>query len=72
MVLTMNFIFVFTNRNMKELIEFLDLRDVTSYKSYMKKDDDMIPSGFKIQTVDDMYYFCARNCNEKWSWMVSI
>lgn len=68
----MNFIFVFTNRNMKELIEFLDLRDVTSYKSYMKKDDDMIPSGFKIQTVDDMYYFCARNCNEKWSWMVSI
>lgn len=32
----------------------------------------MIPPGFKIRSADDMYYFCAKNCNEKWSWLVSL
>lgn len=32
----------------------------------------MIPPGFKIRTADDMYYFCAKNCNEKWSWLVTL
>lgn len=68
----MNFLFVFTNRTMKEVTDFIDLRDVLSYKSYLRKDDDMIPAGFKLTTLEDMHYFCARNCNEKWSWMVTI
>lgn len=72
MVLTMNFVLVFTNKNQKELTEFIDLRDVKAYKSYVRKDDEMIPAGFKLNTHDDMYYFCARNSNEKWSWLVSI
>jgi len=72
MVLTTNFILVFTNKNCKELTEYIDLRDVKSYKSYVRKDDEMIPAGFKIRTLEDMYYFCARNCNEKWTWMVSL
>lgn len=32
----------------------------------------MIPAGFKIRTAEDMYYLCAKNCNEKWSWIVSF
>lgn len=32
----------------------------------------MIPAGFKIRTLEDMVYFCARNCNEKWTWLVSL
>jgi hypothetical protein len=32
----------------------------------------MIPAGFKIRTQEEMYYFCSRNCNEKWSWLVSF
>ncbi len=32
----------------------------------------MIPAGFKIRTLEDMFYFCARNCNEKWTWIVSL
>ena len=32
----------------------------------------MIPAGFKIRTLEDMFYFCARNCNEKWTWLVSL
>lgn len=63
MVLTTNYILVFTNKSCKELTEYVDLRDVKSYKSYVRKDDEMIPSGFKIRTLEDMYYFCARNCN---------
>ena len=32
----------------------------------------MVPSGFKISTPNDDYYFSSKNCNEKWSWLVSI
>lgn len=32
----------------------------------------MIPPGFKIRSADDMYYFCAKNCHEKWSWIVTL
>ena len=32
----------------------------------------MIPVGFKIRTPDDMFYLCARNCAEKWSWIVTL
>lgn len=71
-VLTMNFFFVFANRGLREVTDFIDLRDVLSYKSYLRKDDDMIPAGWKITTHEEMYYFCARNCNEKWSWIVSL
>lgn len=51
-MLTMNFFFVFTNRSMREVTDYIDLRDVLSYKSYLRKDDDMIPAGFKLTTVD--------------------
>jgi len=71
-VLTMNFLFIFTNRTLKEVTDYIDLRDVLSYKSYLRKDDDMIPAGFKLTTADERHCFCARNCNEKWSWMVTI
>lgn len=63
MVLSMNYILIFTNRNLKELAESIDLREVKSYKSYLRKDEEMIPAGFKIRTSDDMFYFCAKNCN---------
>jgi|JI10StandDraft_1071094.scaffolds.fasta_scaffold794091_2 hypothetical protein len=72
MVLTMNYILIFTSRNLKELAEFIDLREVKTYKSYLRKEEDMIPAGFKIRTLEDMFYFCARNCNEKWTWLVSL
>lgn len=72
MVLTMNYIFVFTNNTHQELTEFIDLREVKSYKSIVRKDEDMIPTCFRISTKEDLYYFCARNCNDKWSWIVSI
>ena len=32
----------------------------------------MIPVGFKLRTGENMFYFCARNCNEKWTWLVSL
>jgi len=72
LVLTKNYLLIFTNRNLKEMAEFIDLREVKTYKSYLKKDEDMIPAGFKLRTHEDMFYFCARNCNEKWTWLVSI
>lgn len=50
----------------------IDLKDIKSYKSYLRKDEEMIPPGFKLRTGDDMYYFCGKNCNEKWSWLVSL
>jgi hypothetical protein len=63
MVLTMNYIFVFANRQMREIVDYIDLRDLQNYKSYLRKDDDMIPAGFKLTAADEMYYLCARNSN---------
>lgn len=37
MVLTMNYILIFTSRNLKELAEYIDLREVKTYKSYLRK-----------------------------------
>jgi hypothetical protein len=48
---------------MRELVDFIDLRDLQNYKSYLRKDDDMIPAGFKLTAADEMYYLCARNSN---------
>ena len=48
--------------------EFIDLRELKAYRSYLKKDEDRIPAGFKLRTQEDMIYFCARNCDEKWTW----
>lgn len=38
LVLTKNYILIFTNRNLKEMAEFIDLREVKIYKSYLRKD----------------------------------
>ncbi len=34
-----------------------------SYKSYLRKDDEMVPSGFKIRSEDNEYYFCGKSAN---------
>jgi hypothetical protein len=32
----------------------------------------MIPAGFKVRSDDQEFYFCGRNSNEKWSWIVTL
>ena len=71
-VLTSNFLYTFASRKMDEVTDVIDLKEIKSYKSYLRKDEEMIPPGFKIRSADDMFYFCAKNCNEKWSWLVSL
>lgn len=71
-VITTNFLYVFTDDKMEEISEAFELRHIKSYKSYLRKDEEMIPPGFKLRTSDDMLYFCAKNCNEKWSWIVTL
>lgn len=39
MVLTMNYILIFTNKSLGELTDTLDLREIKSYKSYVRKDE---------------------------------
>lgn len=71
-VLTTNFMYTFTDEKMTEVTDVIDLKDIKSYKSYLRKDEEMIPPGFKLRSADDMLYFCAKNCHEKWSWLVSL
>lgn len=71
-VLTSNYIYTFASKNLDEVTDIIDLKEIKSYKSYLRKDEEMIPPGFKVRSADDMYYFCAKNCNEKWSWLVSL
>lgn len=72
LVITHNFLYTFTSKKMDEATDIVDLKDVKSYKSYLRKDEEMIPAGFKLRTSDDMFYFCAKSCHEKWSWIVSL
>ena len=72
MVLTMNFIFIFDSPAKTDLDSFIDLINLKSFKSYVRKDEEMIPSGFKIRSLDDMFYLCARSLPEKWSWIVTL
>jgi hypothetical protein len=51
-VLTMNFLISFSNRECKEITELIDLKEFRLYKSYVKKEDDLIPSCFKITAKD--------------------
>lgn len=32
----------------------------------------MIPTCFRISTTEDNYYFGAKSCYDKWSWIVSF
>ena len=71
-VLTTNYIYTFTANNYDEVTDTIDLKNVSNYKSYLKTDEEMIPAGFKIRCMDDMYYFSAKDVNEKWSWLVTL
>jgi hypothetical protein len=62
-VLTANYLYTFTTKNLDEVTDVIDLKDIKSYKSYLRKDEEMIPPGFKLRTGDDMFYLCAKNCN---------
>ena len=72
MVLTMDSILLYPSKNSTNILNKIELKDVKSYKSYVQKGDDMLPAGFKIRSLDDMFYLCARNLNEKWSWIVTF
>ena len=71
-VLTTNYIYTFTSNKLEDATDVIDLKDIKTYKSYLRKDEDMVPAGFKIRCNDDMFYFSANDCNEKWSWLVSL
>ena len=57
---------------MEEVTDQIKIKDLKSYKSYLRKDEEMIPPGFKLRSSDDMLYLCAKDCNEKWSWIVTL
>lgn len=61
MVLTVNYIFTFSSNKLDDLTDAIDLKDIKTYKSYLRKDDEMVPAGFKIRCNDDMYYFSAKD-----------
>lgn len=59
----MNYLLTFTNKSCQEITDIVDLKDIKSYKSYLRKDEEMIPVGFKLRTGDDMFYLCAKSCH---------
>ena len=40
----MNYLLTFTNKTCKELTDVIDLKSVKSYKSYVRKDEEMVPA----------------------------
>ena len=72
MVLTLNYVYIFANNSLKEVTDCFDLKDVMTYKSFLRKEHDMIPAGFRLNVDGEDIYFCARNVNEKWVWLVAL
>ena len=71
-VITSKFLYTFTSKTMEDVTDIVELRDVRNYKSYLTKEDKMVPVTFKIKTSKETVSFSAKNCNEKWSWLLTL
>lgn len=54
------------------MTDSIDLKQIKNYKSYVRKEQDVITSCLKIRSDDNMYYLSFTSASQKWSWMVTI
>ena len=50
-VLTSNFVFTFTNKKLQEMTDVVEVKEIIGVKSYVKKEDDLTPTSFKIEST---------------------
>ena len=72
LILTVNYIFIFQNRSRKDLTDRIDLNEIRNYKSYVRKEDDVLTNCIKIRTEHHMYYLGFPSVLEKWTWLVTL
>lgn len=71
-VLTTNFLFTFTNKKREEMTDVLEIKEIEGIKSYVKKSEDMTPTGFKVESSENTLVLSAKDKDEKWSWIVTL
>ena len=71
-VLTFNFLISFKSRDCKEISEVIEISTIENYKSYINTTSEMVPAAFKIKSGDNLMYLCAKDAEEKWSWIVVL
>ena len=70
-MVTQNYLFTFKSATeLAEPTDILDLRQIDSIKSYVKRFEDREISTFKLASEDTSIYFRCRTLPEKWSWVV--
>lgn len=68
----MNYMFTFENEKCEKVTETIDLREVLSLTSQLKKAEEMISNSFFIVTKFHDFAFCSSDITEKWSWIVTL
>ena len=63
MVLTMNFLFSFENEEREKATEVIDLKEVLSFRSHLRKPEEGEANCFYIQTKAVDFAFSAREAN---------
>ncbi len=71
-VLTNNFILIFQDNTKQRHSDSIDLAEVKKYSSYVRKEEDLLPSALKMQTNLKTYYLSFHSAEEKWSWIVTL
>lgn len=54
------------------MTDVVEIKEVIGVKSYVKKEDDLTPTSFKIESTENVLHFMAKDTPQKWAWMVTV
>ena len=54
------------------MTDILEVKEIIATKSYVKKEDDLTPQSFKIESSENVLHLMAKDTAEKWAWIVTV
>lgn len=54
------------------MTDVVEVKEIVGLKSYLKKEDDLTPTSFKIESSENTLHFSAETTQEKWAWIVVV
>ena len=72
LVLTCRYLYIFSDVSLTEVHENIELKNLKYYKSFLLKEEKMVPAAFELRINLESIFLAGKNSNEKWSWLVTI
>ena len=54
------------------MTEAIDLKEITCFRTHLRKSEDSEPNCFYVQAKTTDFAFSTKEANEKWSWIVTL